>query len=85
MKKVIEVTTMPNLGIAPLAGFYEYAGSLYAASSPGIMPMYVGIMNQLTQEASGGVQGGGVSENTLLKAIALVQRPELAFQLTSTP
>lgn len=81
MKKLIEVTPMVTLGAAPAAGFYENNGMLYAASAPGMHPIYCGMANALAQDAAGGGQTGGVSEQTLLKAIAIAQRPELAQAL----
>lgn len=71
-------TTIPDGTFAP--GLYEYCGSLYIAQGSGMWPMCVPIGNiqiRTIEDSS----GGGISENALLKAIAIAQRPELAKEL----
>lgn len=84
MKRNIEVAQMATLGPAPAAGFYEMGGMLYVANGPGMHPIYCGLTSALTQEDGSVTQIGGVSEQTLLKAIAIAQRPELAQTLVGT-
>lgn len=83
MKKLIEVTPLPMLAMVPAAGFYDNNGMLYLAASPNCMPLFCGMVSAITEDASTSQGGatGGVSEQTLLKAIAIAMRPDAAKSL----
>lgn len=83
MKKIIEVTPIAMLGIVPNPGFYENCGMLYMANGSGVMPTFCGSLLGITQDPPKMIEGsvGGVSESTLLKAIAIAMRPDNAKSL----
>lgn len=82
MKKMITITPFPTLGPVPQPGFYDHMGTLYVASTPGVYPLSIGPINTMCPvDAPEDAASGGISEETILKAIAIAQRPELATQL----
>ena len=84
MKRTIDIKTMTTYGVVPAAGFYDMAGSLYVAIGANVMPMCLGLIQNYTEDASEAPGGSGISEGTLLKALAIALLPSTAAQVIST-
>lgn len=80
MEQTINVTKVPALPpLGSPAGFYEWGGSLYAVSSSSASALWVGQMNQMCfqrGEPSSAPLHTGISEDTLLKAMAIANGSE---------
>lgn len=83
MKRVIEITDIPTVTIVPTPGFYRCMGSIYFAQITNTIPVYIGMEASMvwTEVEVPAPQSTGIDGNTLLKAIAISKRPELAKEL----
>jgi len=78
----IEVVEIAALVPQQAAGFYSYLGCIYVTHAPNMMPVYLGLTNQLLVKPAPPVAApSGVSEWTLLRAIAVAQNPDLIMKL----
>ena len=78
----IEVVEIAILVPQQSAGFYSYLGCIYVAHAPNMMPTYLGLINQLLVKPTPSPSApSGVSEWTLLRAIAVAQNPDLIMKL----
>ncbi len=83
MKKVIEVKTWETVpSSATEVGFFDCYNCLYFVAASQTIPYYLGSTKDLLEEVDRVAAASGVSELTLLKAIAIAQKPELAKELT---
>lgn len=73
--KVSDATTIPVMGDP--VGAYLHMGSLYIITYQNTAPMIFSDNGLVSNEN----QSGGLSESTLIKAIAVSIRPELAATL----
>lgn len=88
MVEVKKWSTLP--ATAPEPGLYAMSGCLYFVNGPGAAPCYVGALSAIdivTVPTAAPVAAPvvptstGISERTLLQAIAIAQNPDLALRL----
>lgn len=82
MKRTIEIhvaTQMPLAGAQ--VGFHDFNGSLYVVTGQSVQPMWAGYMNQMFLAEVPVPVPAGISEATLLKAMAIANGSEWTKEL----
>lgn len=80
MKKIIEITKITNLSELKPIGFYQFDNNLYICSYNNSIPMYCGVIAEHHFEDA--KETSSISENLLLKTIAVLQEPSLIKDLS---